>query len=96
MKTEFIPKIVTLLAGAVVSLVCIVGDYDVTYSLEVLLATLVIFFIVGIIAEKVVDRVKESNRVMKEKMENMANLRMGEEDMDEFDITSDVMENDNV
>ena len=39
MKAEFIPKVITLLAGAVVCIVAIVKQMDVTYSLEVLLAT---------------------------------------------------------
>lgn len=37
MKAEFIPKVITLLAGAVVCIVAIVKQMDVTYSLEVLL-----------------------------------------------------------
>ena len=33
MKTEFIPKFITLLAGAVISIVCIVKDVEVTRAL---------------------------------------------------------------
>ena len=47
MKLEFIPKFIMLLAGAVVSILTIVKEMDVTYSLELLLATLVIFYIIG-------------------------------------------------
>ena len=39
-KTEIIPKVITLLAGAIVSIVCIINGVDVTRSLEFLLATL--------------------------------------------------------
>ena len=52
MKLEFIPKFIMLLAGAVVSILTIVKEMDVTYSLELLLATLVIFYIIGLIAKK--------------------------------------------
>lgn len=52
MKLEFIPKFIMLLAGAIVSIITIVKDMDVTYSLALLLATLVIFYIVGLIAKK--------------------------------------------
>ena len=54
MKAEFIPKVITLLAGAVVCIVAIVKQMDVTYSLEVLLATLIVFYIIGIIAQKII------------------------------------------
>ena len=37
MKTEYIPKVITLLAGAVVCIVSIVRHMDTTYSLEILL-----------------------------------------------------------
>ena len=47
MKTEFIPKFITLLAGAVISIVCIVKDVEVTRALEILLATLILFYIIG-------------------------------------------------
>ena len=43
MKTDVIPKIITLSAGAVVCIVCIVKDIETVYSLKVLLATLIIF-----------------------------------------------------
>ena len=42
MKTEFIPKVITLLAGAVVCIVTVIKDIDTTTALEYLLATLII------------------------------------------------------
>ena len=66
MKAEFIPKVITLLAGAVVCIVAIVKQMDVTYSLEVLLATLIVFYIIGIIAQKIILKV-ESNRFIRSK-----------------------------
>ena len=59
MKAEFIPKVITLLAGAVVCIVAIVKQMDVTYSLEVLLATLIVFYIIGIIAQKIILKVEQ-------------------------------------
>ena len=47
MKTEYIPKVITLLAGAVVCIISIVRHMDTTYSLEILLAALIIFYIIG-------------------------------------------------
>lgn len=66
MKAEFIPKVITLLAGAVVCIVSIVRHMDVTYSLEILLATLIIFYIIGIIAQKVILKVENSNRFIRQ------------------------------
>ncbi len=65
MKIEFIPKIVTLLAGAVVCIVSIVKHMDVTYSLEVLLAVLIIFYIIGCIAKKIIQKTVNSNMFVK-------------------------------
>lgn len=61
MKSEYIPKVITLLAGAVACIVLIIRDTDVTYSLEILLATLVIFYVVGILAQFIILRVEKSN-----------------------------------
>ena len=66
MKLEFIPKFIMLLAGAVVSIITIINDMDVTYSLELLLATLIIFYIIGLIAKKIIQKVMESNMFVKQ------------------------------
>ena len=55
MKTEFIPKFITLLAGAVISIVCIVKDVEVTRALEILLATLILFYIIGCLVRRLID-----------------------------------------
>ncbi len=69
MKTEYIPKITTLLAGAIVCIISIVKQMDTTYSLAVLLAVLIIFYIIGCIARKIIENVMISNRFMKEEAE---------------------------
>lgn len=66
MKLEFIPKFITLLAGAVVCIITIVNDMDTVYSLELLLATLVIFYIIGLIAKKIIQKVIEGNMFVKQ------------------------------
>lgn len=67
MKTEFIPKVITLLAGAVVCITSIIRHMDVTYSLEILLATLIIFYILGVIAQKIIEKVESSNNFIRRK-----------------------------
>ena len=59
MKTEYIPKVITLLAGAVVCIVSIVRHMDTTYSLEILLAALIIFYIIGCLARHIIERTDE-------------------------------------
>lgn len=66
MKSEYIPKVITLLAGAVVSIILIIRDTNVTYSLEVLLATLVIFYLFGLLAQYVIIRVEKSNHFIQQ------------------------------
>lgn len=67
MKTEFIPKFVMLLAGAIVCIISIVKHMDTTYSLEILLAVLLLFYLIGSIAKWVIEKVIISNRFTKEK-----------------------------
>lgn len=73
MKLEFIPKFVTLLAGAIVCIITIVKDMDVTYSLELLLGTLIIFYIIGIIAKKIIQKVIDGNMFVKQQKDNTEN-----------------------
>lgn len=67
MKTEFIPKFVTLLAGAIVCIISIVKHMDTTYSLEILLAVLIIFYFIGSLARWIIEKVMSSDRLMSEK-----------------------------
>ena len=71
LKTEYIPKVITLLAGAVVCIVSIVRHMDTTYSLEILLAALIIFYIIGCLARHIIERVMVSNRFVKEVTDEM-------------------------
>lgn len=71
MKTESIPKIITLFAGLVVCIVTIIRGVDTTTSLEILLATLIAFYIIGIIAKKLIERVISGNSVIKKDNEDI-------------------------
>lgn len=96
MKTEYIPKIITLLAGAVVCIISIIKGMDTTYSLEILLAVLIIFYIIGCIVKKVIELVLTSNRFMKETpdspeetedLEETVNPEMQMQEADEMEET---------
>lgn len=71
MKTDYIPKVITLLAGAVVCIVTIVKGTETTTALEYLLATLIIFYIIGLIAKVIIKKVIDSNSFIKKEIENL-------------------------
>ena len=95
-KTDFIPKVITLLAGAVVCIVCIARGMDTLYSLKVLLATLIIFYIIGCIARRIIGHVKDINTVMKlDETDGQAEV-LHDLDDDDIEISSDIPEKNQV
>lgn len=91
MKTEYIPKVITLLAGAVVCIISIVRHMDTTYSLEILLAALIIFYIIGCITRQIIEKVMTSNRFIKEVTDETEKVQDGSEDtVDADDGENDV------
>ncbi len=81
MKLEFIPKFITLLAGSVVCIITIINDMEVVYSLELLLATLVIFYIIGLIAKKIIQKVLEGNMFVKNTDATLQDIALPEQDI---------------
>lgn len=77
MKTDFIPKVITLLAGAVISIVCVITDIEVTRALEILLATLLVFYIIGCLVRRLIEKVIISNSVLRNEIDKET-----EEDID--------------
>lgn len=65
MKLEFIPKVIMLLAGAVVAVVAVIRDLDTTWALELLLGTLIVFYLIGLIAKKIIQMAMEGNMFVK-------------------------------
>ena len=59
MRNPYIPAFTMLSAGAIVSIFCIIKKVDVLYSLKLLLAMLIVFYIVGLIAKKILGRIEE-------------------------------------
>ncbi len=91
MKTNLIPKVITLLAGAVVCIVCIVRDIDTLYSLKALLVTLIIFYIIGCIAKRIIGQVKDINTFMKR-----AEPDFKDNQQEDISISSEELENNNM
>ncbi len=60
MQIRYIPATTTLLAGAITCIISILNKFDVLYSLKVLLTVLIIFYILGVIAQKIIFAVMKS------------------------------------
>ena len=54
MKNKNIPAIITLCAGAIASITCIVNRYDLVSTLGIVLCVLIVFYIVGLIVGKII------------------------------------------
>lgn len=78
MKIRFIPAGVTLLAGAITCLICLMRDYDPTYSLEVLLIVLIIFAAIGMKAQKIIMNVMHQQKMQEEEMVRLAEFNEAE------------------
>lgn len=78
MKVRFIPAGITLLAGAITCLICLLRDYDPTYSLEVLLLVLIIFAAIGMKAQKIIMNVMHQQKVQEEEMVRLAEFKEAE------------------
>lgn len=61
MKTRFIPALVTLIAAACVSIVNIIKKTEPGLGLEILLVTIIVFYIVGLIAKAIINKTIAKN-----------------------------------
>lgn len=62
MKNKNIPAIITLSAGAIASIACIVNKYPLLDTLLTVFIILVIFYVIGLIASKCITKInKEAN-----------------------------------
>lgn len=52
-----IPLVTMLTAGAATSLICIIKGYDTLYSLKLLLGVLLCFYLIGLVAKKLLTKV---------------------------------------
>lgn len=78
MKIRFIPAGIALSAGSVTCLICLIRDYDVLYSLEALLITLLIFTYMGFKVQKIVMNVIHEQQVREEEEIRMAEWQEAE------------------
>ncbi|MDE7422845.1 MAG: hypothetical protein K2N51_04015 [Lachnospiraceae bacterium] len=78
MRIRFIPAGIALSAGSVTCLICLLRDYDVLYSLEALLITLLIFTYIGFKAQKIIMYVMHEQKVQEEEAIRIAEWQEAE------------------
>ena len=66
MQRKYIPAITMLTAGAVTCITSIVNNIPKLLSLEILLGVLIVFYIIGVIANKIISKVIESGGIKEE------------------------------
>lgn len=66
MKIRYIPAGITLVAGAITCLICLLRNLDVMYSLETLLVVLVVFLFIGIKAQKIIVNIMHEQKMQEE------------------------------
>lgn len=87
MQLKFLPQLVMLTAGAVTCIITMVKRFEVLASLEILLGVLIGFYIVGLIAQKIImktiEEPEEQNTEEEREVENIEtgkDSEAGEED----------------
>lgn len=61
MEIRYIPSLIMLLAGAITCITSILKEWDVTYSLAILLVVLIVFYGIGLLAQKLIINIIEGN-----------------------------------
>jgi flagellar biosynthesis/type III secretory pathway M-ring protein FliF/YscJ len=59
MKNKNIPALITLCAGAIASITCILNNYPLIETLWVVLVILFIFYVIGVIVGKVIGKINK-------------------------------------
>lgn len=86
MRTRYIPSIIMLLAGSITCAFCLIKSYSVVSTLEILLGVLIIFYIIGLIARNLINRIITTDL---EQPEDMDVATEGEETVTEDDDVSE-------
>lgn len=82
MQVNYLPALITLIAAAVVCIFGVVNSYDVIFLMKAEIVTIIVFFIIGKIAAKIINNVlldvpkstdDEENEENEEQAENNVN-----------------------
>ncbi len=59
MKNKNIPALITLCAGAIASITCILNNYPLLETLWVVLVILLVFYVIGVIVGRVIGKINK-------------------------------------
>lgn len=80
MLLQYLPQLIMLTAGAVTCIITLVKRFEVLTSLEILLGVLIGFYIVGLIAQKIITKTIEDGEAQKAEQEReMENIETGKD-----------------
>jgi flagellar biosynthesis/type III secretory pathway M-ring protein FliF/YscJ len=95
MKNKNIPALITLCAGAIASVTCIMNNYPLFDTLWIVFLILLVFYVIGLIVGKVIDKINQNANdayILKERerieAEQEATIAMNEQDT-QGDTTDD-------
>ena len=57
MQIRYLPALVTLVAAAVVCIFGVVNSYDVTFLMKAEIITIIVFYLIGNVASKIINKV---------------------------------------
>ncbi|HCL02803.1 MAG TPA: hypothetical protein DHW61_10400 [Lachnoclostridium phytofermentans] len=93
MKNKNIPAIVTLCAGAIASITCIVNRYNLVSTLGIVLCVLIVFYVIGLIVGKIIMKTnKAANDAYIEQERIKMKAAKAEEAVSEDGITDESLE----
>lgn len=90
MKNKNIPAIITLCAGVIASITCIVNRYNLVSTLGIVLCVLIVFYVIGLIVGKIIIKTnKAANDVYIEQERIKMKAAKEEEAVSEDEITEE-------
>ncbi len=93
MKNKNIPAIITLCAGAIASITCIVNRYNLVSTLGIVLCVLIVFYMIGLIVGKIIVKInKAANDAYNEQERKRMKAAKMEEAASEDEMMAESME----
>lgn len=79
MQLEYLPQLIMLIAGAITCIITLVKRFEVLTSLEILLGVLIGFYIIGLIAKKIIMKTIEETEGTKKEEREVEKIETGKE-----------------
>lgn len=89
MKNKNIPAIITLCAGVIASITCIVNRYNLVSTLGIVLCVLIVFYVIGLIVGKIIIKTNKAANDVYIEQERIKMKAAKEEAVSEDEITEE-------